>query len=62
MFLDNSGEDFNSFPKDLKQKVKDKLGEDLGSYDENTMRGFSVLLDKFCSILTGQEAVIEVNR
>lgn len=61
-FLDNSGEGFNSFPKDLKQKVKDKLGEDLGSYDENTMRGFSVLLDKFCRILTGREAVIEVNR
>ena len=61
-FLDNSGEDFNSFPKDLKQKVKDKLGEDLNSYDENTMKGFSVLLDKFCSILTGQEAVIEVKR
>ena len=61
-FLDDTGEDFNSFPKDLKQKVKDKLGEDLGSYDESTMSGFSVLLDKLCSIITGKETTIEVNK
>lgn len=60
-FLDNAGDDFNSLPKDLKQKVKDKLASDLDSYDEKTLTGFSILLDKLCDIVNGHEQVVEVN-
>ena len=61
-FLDNAGDDFNSLPKDLKQKVKDKLGADLDTYNEEIMEGFGILLDKLCSILSGHETVIEVDK
>lgn len=59
-FLDNTDDGFNSIPKDLKQKVKDKLDADLDTYDKTIMSGFKVLLDKLCCIINGDETTEEI--
>ena len=59
-FIDNTDDGFNSIPKDLRQKVKDKLYADLDTYDKTIMNGFKVLLDKLCMIVNGLEATVEV--
>lgn len=59
-FIDEIGDGFNSIPKDLKQKVKDKLFSDLDTYDKTNMEGFHVLLDKLCGIINGDELIVEV--
>ena len=58
--LDQAQGDLSGLPKDLKQKVKSELSENLESYDAETMEGFEVLLDKLCKILNDLEEVVEV--
>lgn len=53
--LDNSNGDFSGFPNNIKEVLKRKLHGDLQTYTAKTMAGFSVLLDKLVSILTGKE-------
>lgn len=58
--IDNSDDTFNGIPKDLKQKVKDKLELDLDTYNEDALTGFEVLLNKLCSIINDEEEFVEV--
>lgn len=58
--IDNSDDTFNGIPKDLKQKVKDKLELDLDTYNEDALTGFEVLLNKLCSIINDEEEFEEV--
>lgn len=58
--IDNFDDTFNSIAKDLKQKVKDRLELDLDKYDKESLKGFEVLLDKLCSIVTDKEECVEV--
>lgn len=50
---------FNKLPKELRQKVKDSLSNQIDEYTANDMEGFSVLLDKILNILNGDEPDIE---
>lgn len=58
--IDNSDDTFNGIPKDLKQKVKDKLELDLDTYNKDVLKGFEVLLNKLCSIINDEEEFVEV--
>lgn len=58
--IDNSDDTFNGIPKDLKQKVKDKLELDLDTYNKDALSGFEVLLNKLCSIINDEEEFVEV--
>lgn len=58
--IDNSDDTFNGIPKDLKQKVKDKLESDLDEYNKAALTGFKVLLNKLCSIIKNEEDCREV--
>lgn len=58
--IDNSDDTFNGIPKDLKQKVKEKLELDLDTYNEDALTGFEVLLNKLCSIINDEEEFVEV--
>lgn len=58
--IDNSDDTFNGIPKDLKQKVKDKLEQDLDNYNKDALTGFEVLLNKLCSIINDEEEFVEV--
>lgn len=58
--IDNSDDTFNGIPKDLKQKVKDKLELDLDTYNKDALMGFEVLLNKLCSIINDEEEFVEV--
>ncbi len=57
--IEESGGFFKKLPKDLRQNVKDTLGNRLEDYAPNDMAGFSVLIDKILSILDGKETDIE---
>lgn len=57
--IEESGGFFKKLPKDLRQKVKDTLGNRLEDYAPNDMAGFSVLIDKILSILDEKETDIQ---
>ena len=57
--IEESGGFFKKLPKDLRQKVKDTLGNRLEDYAANDMAGFSVLIDKMLSILDEKETDIQ---
>lgn len=58
--LDLLGGDFNGFPKDLKQQIKDRLARDIAVYDETILGNFRVLLDKIIAIIDNTEIVEEL--
>ena len=58
--LDNVNGDFNGFPRDLKQQIKDQLAKDLPTYTTDVLRGFGVLLDKIYQIIIDTEPLTEV--
>lgn len=44
-----------------KEKMfKDKLELDLNKYNKDVLKGFEILLDKLCSMVTGEEEYVEV--
>lgn len=57
--IEESGGFFKKLPKDLRQNVKDTLGNQIATYKAIDMEGFSILIDKILSILDGTEADIE---
>ena len=57
--IEESGGFFKKLPKDLRQNVKDTLGNQISTYKAIDMEGFSILIDKILSILDGTEADIE---
>lgn len=57
--IEESGGFFKKLPKDLRQNVKDTLGNRIATYKAIDMEGFSILIDKILSILDGTEADIE---
>lgn len=46
---------FNDFPKDLKQRIKDKLITEIDTYTAADLAGFQTLLDKLKNIIQGTE-------
>lgn len=59
--IEESGGFFKKLPKDLRQNVKDTLGNRLEDYNSKDMAGFSVLIDKILAILDGKETnVVEM--
>lgn len=58
--LDSVNGDFNGFPRDLKQQIKDQLAKDLPTYSADALRGFGVLLDKIHQIIIDTEPLTEV--
>ena len=57
--IDESGGFFKKLPKDLRQNVKDTLGNQIDTYSVDDMKGFSLLIDKITNILDGKEIDIE---
>ena len=57
--IEESGGFFKKLPKDLRQNVKDTLGNQISIYKDSDMEGFAVLIDKILSILNGTETDIE---
>lgn len=58
--LDNLAGNFNSYPKDFKQHIKDELAKDIEGYNFETMYGFKTLLDKLLAIINGEEVLTEL--
>jgi ABC-type cobalamin/Fe3+-siderophores transport system ATPase subunit len=56
-FIENANGAFNSFPKDLKQNMKDELVKNLDSYIKEDLIGFQVLIDKLKNIIQGGEVL-----
>ena len=60
--IEESGGFFKKLPKDLRQNVKDALGNQISTYDASDMEGFSILIDKILNILNGTESdIVEKN-
>ena len=57
--IEESNGFFNKLPKDLRQNVKDTLGNKLNDYTPEEMAGFSLLIDKILCIIEGKELDIE---
>ena len=57
--IEESGGFFKKLPKDLRQNVKDTLGNQISAYDASDMEGFSILIDKILNILNGTETDVE---
>lgn len=57
--IEESGGFFKKLPKDLRQNVKDTLGNQISIYKDSDMEGFAVLIDKILSILNGTETNLE---
>lgn len=49
--IENAEGAFNSFPKDLRQSIKDELGKNLDQYTIEEFTGFQVLIDKLKKII-----------
>lgn len=58
--LDSVDGNFNGFPKDFKQQIKEQLARDLPTYTAETMKGFGVLLEKIYQIIMDAEPLTEV--
>lgn len=57
--IDDSGGFFKKLPKDLRQNVKDTLGNRIDEYKASDIEGFSILIDKILNILNGTDFDIE---
>lgn len=53
--IENANGAFNSFPKDLRQSIKDELGKNLEAFTKADFEGFQVLIDKLKCIIDGTE-------
>ncbi|MBN8641126.1 MAG: AAA family ATPase [Flavobacteriales bacterium] len=53
--INNASGTFNSFPKDLRQNIKDELGKNLDSFTNIELIGFQVLIDKLKDIINDKE-------
>ncbi|MCK6649055.1 MAG: hypothetical protein L6Q66_05335, partial [Bacteroidia bacterium] len=55
--IENANGAFNSFPKDLRQSIKDELGKNIDAYTKTDLAGFQVLIDKLKSIIDETEVL-----
>ena len=58
--IEETGGYFKKLPRDLRQNVKDTLGNQIDQYTADDMEGFSVLIDKILNIVNEREIVEEM--
>ncbi|SEQ03775.1 ATP-dependent nuclease [Flavobacterium urocaniciphilum] len=56
-YIESVSGTFKSFPKDLRQIIKDELAKHLESYTKEDLKGFRVLIEKLKSIIDGTEVL-----